>query len=212
MAAPLDPVLAPPGAGLPGVELLVGRLVFALRRRTGSREVFARRFREERAAICGLVGGCDPSVRRERVLIRRLPGLEDSSRYWSVWMTLEHLRITNEGFARFIAELGRGRVPEGRVSTAAVKPSPDVTVAVEEGFGRSCDSVLAAVEGAPELETGLRHAHPWFGPLDAYGWFALAATHMAIHRNQVARILTALTRARAVAPRGSGLSSRGRRP
>jgi hypothetical protein len=29
------------------------------------------------------------------VLIARPRGLEDSSRYWSVWMTLDHLRIVH---------------------------------------------------------------------------------------------------------------------
>ncbi|MBX3389322.1 MAG: hypothetical protein KF691_07680 [Phycisphaeraceae bacterium] len=41
----------------------------------------------------------------ERVLIPRLRGLEDSSRYWSVWMMLDHLRIVNSQVAMVIASL-----------------------------------------------------------------------------------------------------------
>ena len=41
-------------------------------------------------------------------------------------------------------------------------------------------------------QTAARYRHPWFGPLDAAGWHALAATHMGVHRRQLERILAAL--------------------
>ena len=36
------------------------------------------------------------------------------------------------------------------------------------------------------------YAHPWFGPLDARGWQALAAFHLDLHRVQIERILAGL--------------------
>jgi len=56
-------------------------------------------------------------------------------------------------------------------------------------------SVVAAVSAAGNLKTALRLPHPWFGPLDAAGWHALAAGHMAIHRVQIERILQGLAKA-----------------
>jgi len=77
-----------------------------------------------------------------------------------------------------------------------MKPSPkaDVTVAAE--YEQSCDALLVAVAVAGDLKTELRYAHPWFGPLDAAGWHALAAGHMGIHRMQIERILKGLHTAR----------------
>ncbi len=139
-----------------------------------------------------MLATCDPARRGEQVLIPRLSGLEDSSRFWSVWMTLEHLRITNSVFAMVITSLAQGKVPQKQASTADVKPRSDVTAEVEAAFEASCDQLLAAVAAVPELKTAARYPHPWFGPLDAAGWHALTATHMGIHRQQIAKIIAEL--------------------
>jgi uncharacterized damage-inducible protein DinB len=188
-----EPKLAPPGAGLPLPELLIGRMLFGLRRWTGNRESFDERFKQERTTIRTLLKNVDDASLAQRVLIRRPPGLEDSSRYWSVLMTLDHLRIVHEAFVGIFTALGNGKVPEGKASTAAVKPDPEVTAAVVMEYEASCDALLAAVTALPNLKTSVRFAHPWFGPLDAYGWHALAGGHMGIHRVQIERILAGLT-------------------
>ncbi len=189
MSHTTDPQLAPPGAGLPAIELFIGGRLFALKRLLGSRESFTAKFELERVAIRDLVNSCSPTKRRERVLIPRLRGLEDSSRFWSVWMTLDHLRITNSVFAMVITSLVHGKVPQRKASTAEVKPDPAVTATVESAYEESCEKLLAVVAAVPDLKTGVRYAHPWFGPLDAFGWHAISATHMGIHRAQIARII-----------------------
>ena len=196
MTANSEPLLAPPGAGLPKVELLIGRLLFALRRWTGNRDSFNARFAQERAAIRALVNSCDAESAARRILIERARGMEDSSRRWSVWMTLDHLRIVNGEMSRIIGALTKGVTPEGAASTATVKPSPDATAAVAAGYEDACDELLATVAAAPDLKTAARFAHPWFGPLDAAGWHALAGGHMGIHRVQIGRILAGQTSAR----------------
>jgi len=192
MNADIEPKLAPPGAGLPKVELYIARLLFALRRRRGSRDSFNARFEQERGKIRELLRSCDAESGARRVLIERPRGLEDSSRYWSVWMTLDHLRIVHGSITRVIGALAGGKVPGGAASTAAVKPSPQATMAVVAEYEQSCDDLLAAVRAVPDLNTSLRYPHPWFGPLNAAGWHALAAGHIAIHRVQIGRILQGL--------------------
>lgn len=186
------PKLAPPGAGLPKPELYAARILFALRRWTGDRDSFNARFRMEREAIRGLVRFCDGDSGASRVLIRRPRGLEDSSRYWSVWMTLDHLRIVNHAMAGIIGALTKGVKPDGAASTAAVKPSPQADAGIVAEYEQACDDLLAVVSSAGSLKTELRFAHPWFGPLDAAGWHALAVGHMGIHRVQIERILEGL--------------------
>ena len=192
MKSPNAPALAAPGAGLPAPELWIARVLFALKRRFGSREAFTARFEQERAAIRQLLSTSDPTRRGQQVLIPRLRGLEDSSRFWSVWMTLEHLRITNSIFAMVIQSLAHGQVPTKKASTADVKPRADLTANVEAAYEASCDELLSTVAAISDLKTTAKYAHPWFGPLDAAGWHALTATHMGIHRAQIAKIIASL--------------------
>jgi hypothetical protein len=192
MSEIMEPKLAPPGAGLPKVELLVARALFAWRQMRGSRDFFTADFQREREAVRALVRDCDAESGARRVLIDRVPGLEDSSRYWSVWMTLEHLRIMHTGISRIIGSLARGVVPPGKASTAAVKPAPDIGEAVVGEYEKSCDKLLETVAAVPDLKTTARFAHPWFGPLDVAGWHSMAGTHLAIHRQQIERILKGL--------------------
>jgi hypothetical protein len=167
-------------------------VLFALKRRFGSREAFTARFDQERATIRQLLSTSDPAQREEPVLIPRLRGLEDSSRFWSVWMAMEHLRITNSIFSMVIQSLANGQVPTKKASTADVKPRTDLTADVEAVYEASCDELLTTVTAISDLKTAAKYAHPWFGPLDAAGWHALTATHMGIHRAQIAKIIAAL--------------------
>ena len=187
-----EPVLAPPGAGLPFPELLIARVGFRLRRWLTSREKADEAFLTERAAIRNLVERCSPDARARQVLIPRLRGMEDSSRNWSVWMTLDHLRITNDAFTNVIVALCHGQVPLRKASTADVKPSIEQTSDVETAYEASCERFMAAVGAISSLETEVKYAHPWFGPLDGAAWHVLAAMHMGIHRAQIGQIVKSL--------------------
>lgn len=189
-----EPRLAPPGAGLPKLELFIGRLFSALKRRTGHRDSFNAQFNRERGRIHQLVQSCGPDSLARRVLIARARGMEDSSRNWSVLMTLDHLRIVHREMARIIGDLTHDRMPSGSASTATVKPGMEVTSVVISEYEESCDALLATVAAASSLKTKLRFGHPWFGPLDAHGWHALAAGHLGIHRVQIERICAGLRR------------------
>jgi len=186
------PKLAAPGAGLPGIELQIARVLFALRAWTHDRQRIDALFRRERALVAELVRSCPAGRAGERVLIPRPRGLEDSSRHWSVLMTLDHLRIVNLACASIIRELSEGRVPAGKASTADVKPSPDVTESVLAAYEASCDEVLAAVASAKDLDDPARFPHPWFGPMSARRWHVLAAVHLGLHRRQIEAILVRL--------------------
>lgn len=189
MKADETPQLAPPGAGLPFPENLIARVLLGLKRATGNPQSFTARFIAERALIRGLVAGKEDAVLSKRVLIARPPGLEDSSRYWSVWMTLDHLRIVHHAFIGVLESLAAGRVPEGEASTAAVKPDEQVTGAVVAEYEASCDALLATIGLIRDFKTQAKFPHPWFGPMDAHGWLALSGGHMGIHRVQIGRVL-----------------------
>jgi len=192
MTTDAEPKLAPPGAGLPKIELLIGQMLFGLKRLLGNRGSFDAEFAREREAVRRLLAGRSPAELSQRVLIERPRGLEDSSRYWSAYMALEHLRIVHNEMARVIGNLAREEMPAGTASTAAVKPGLGIGGEIVADFEASCDLLLRTVAAAPNLKTATRFAHPWFGPLDAHGWHALSGGHLRIHRVQIERILAGL--------------------
>ncbi|MDA0814196.1 MAG: DinB family protein [Verrucomicrobia bacterium] len=183
------PKLAAPGAGLPKIELIFSRFRFGWALRTRSREQFSALFESERVQILALARSCDAETGARPVLIDRLRGMEDSSRYWSVFMTLDHLRIVNLAVAGAIRALGKGELPDRVARTADVKPDPAADITAIDDFERSCEFLSTCAQQVPDLKTSQRFDHPWFGPMDAGGWHALGAVHMSIHRKQIERIL-----------------------
>lgn len=183
------PKLAPPGAGLPWIELQIARILFGLRCRLGNRESFLQTFRDEQEKIRVLLERFPKEDRGLQILIPRAVGLEDSSRHYSAWMVLDHLRIVNNACVTIIGELAAGHAMSGSASTATVKPDPAADASVEALYEASCREVLSAIESAGELRTKTRYPHPWFGPLDAHGWASMVAMHMGIHRNQLSLML-----------------------
>jgi len=185
----VPPKLESPEAGLLALELALLQTLFRCACAVISLEGGLRWFKFEARKITVLAGSVSTEQGALPVLIDRVVGIEDSSRYWSVWMTLEHLRIVHYGITRTMEALAAGIVLKGSASTAAVKPGPDVTAEVVDEYEQSCDRLLAKAEEITDLHTKVRYAHPWFGPLEAAGWHALSATHLGLHRVQIERIV-----------------------
>jgi uncharacterized damage-inducible protein DinB len=192
-----SPSLAAPGAGLPLPELWIARTLFAFSRWSYTREGANKKFLREQEMIAILIEQCGPTLACQRVLIPRLRGLEDSSRFWSVAMTLDHLRITNAAFAAFIGQLAKNVIPPVVASTAVVKPSTEACFEVVREYEQSCSQVMSAVSENPRLNTAVQFAHPWFGAMNAEAWHLLAGIHMSIHRKQIQAILNQLGTPRA---------------
>lgn len=183
-----EPLLAAPGKGLPKIELWMARLLVGLRAWRTSREEAAALFRRERNLIRNLVSEIGAEACARRILIKRLRGLEDSSRYWSVYMVLDHLRIVNSGTSELIKSLVSGEAPIRVVRTADVKPSPLADHSVVAEFEDVCARFEEGVADIKDLRTRMRWAHPWFGPLNAEKWHFFTAFHMGLHRRQIEAI------------------------
>lgn len=192
MSEPTEPKLAAPGAGLPWPERLIASFMVKRGIRRAPRNEVSELLMAERQTILDLVAPLSNETASRRVLIQRLRGLEDSSRYWSVLMTLDHLRIVNNGIAEAIKLLGQGKAPPREASTATVKPVTEVDESVVEEFAKSCEAIEQAAKSLSDLRTKARYAHPWFGPLDAGGWYFMSAFHLRLHRKQIEAILSEL--------------------
>ena len=130
-----------------------------------------------------------------RMLIPRLQGIEDSSRYWSVAMTLEHLVIVGNALTDIIKSLGNNIVPPVKVNTAHVKPkglhAPQTDI---HDFRHFAEAARPTIEQALRLPVSRLHKldHPWFGPFDPLQWQWLLATHSLIHYRQIKAIVAQL--------------------
>jgi hypothetical protein len=125
-----------------------------------------------------------------RVLIPRITGIEDSSRYWSPAMTVAHLIIVGEAITDFVVRLSRGQSIEGEVRIQDVKPDhhtlPEILDAYRAFLPRFDRALSRDVVDRNSTST---HPHPWVGPLTARQWLNLAAVHQRIHRKQIEKIL-----------------------
>lgn len=183
-----QPMLQPPGKGLPLYELLVARLLVWWRYSRTSRQEAAATFKFEKEEILRLSRELDQTAAARPVLIKRLRGLEDSSRFWSVYMTVDHLRIVNTEVATIIQDLVLGVSPQHIATTKGVKPSSSANAATLNDFADACTRFEEIANKAQELKTPMTWKHPWFGELDAQQWHFFAGFHMQLHRRQILAI------------------------
>jgi len=192
-----QPKLGKPGAGLPLIEGLVARFYFypsSMRRFSWDGSL--RQMRDEAERIAALVAPLTEEQFQKPVLIDRLIGLEDSSRFWSAAMTIEHLMIVIRGMAAAALELASGRPYEMTFGTAAVKPQgrnlPPRDALVAD-FRRLTEETAAALAPLGAAASGRYKAkHPFFGMIPAQGWVFVLGAHQKLHRVQIERIIKGL--------------------
>lgn len=191
----VEPKLQAPGAGIPKLELLIAKhIIFPLRFKKTSVATAIAEFREESDRILQLARGVSPEQLSERRLIPRLQGLEDSSRYWSIAMAMEHLAIVGGGTRGILVALSRNQTNLPKRGTADVKPSTDLDAQqILMRFEKVVDDFIRTAEKTDfDKYPEARHPHPWFGPLTAKQWLVFAAPHQKIHRRQIEEIVARL--------------------
>ena len=191
--APNLPInLQPPGAGLPfheqAVAKMIARLIWPFETQTKAME----RFKREADMILELVGSIPSEQAGIPVLIKRFIGIEDSSRHWSIFMVLDHLRIVDECIAQIIKAINNDHPYGKEIRIQDVKPNINANSASVGAFANTVASFGKTIHQLGTLNRNLSHPHPWFGLLNAHGWLCLAGFHHRIHRRQIERIKTLL--------------------
>ncbi len=197
----MEPKLQPPGAGLPLLQRLFIRLIAGpiLSKVNTPAE---NRIRYERLVqkIIELVSSVPVEKRSLKVLVDPIPGLEDSSRYWSLNEVLEHLLIVSKRMEFVILELSAGRIPQGEADTANVKPShpdqsslPEFVEYAPNLMKRIDQRIIEKLDDSKfNFDSALKYRHPWFGEITAKQWYWLLAGHHAIHLGQAKAVLKKL--------------------
>ncbi|MEM6822848.1 MAG: hypothetical protein AAF558_13015 [Verrucomicrobiota bacterium] len=186
--------LEPPGAGLPPFQGFMAKhflFPFFCGFYNWSRAMELYKVESDR--ILDLSVHLHPEDLTRKILVPRLAGLEDSSRYWSVSMTLEHLMIVGESVKTTIIMLSHDEIPPGKADTAAVKPQGIYGPEVIEKFRSFVDEYCWEIqEKAKKRRTKRTYDHPWFGPLTARRWVRMGALHQKLHRSQIEHIVIKL--------------------
>jgi len=191
----LEPQLAPPGKGLPFFQQFVLRYwIFPRICKRMSWDEAQGLHDHVGKRILELAKPLSVEQFHTRILVSGIRGIEDSSRYWSVSMTIEHLIIVGTQIMEGMVAISQGGRPSKKADIAAVKPKgayPDKSVIVKyEEFLRTYkQKVGVELKDKQKPDTMF---HPWFGQLTMHKWHCLAAAHSQIHRRQIDAILKGL--------------------
>ena len=180
--------LQPPGAGIPPLERAFLKAILKSTSAFQSASRLVNKFMFEAQVILELVDENDYGFCSQQVIVPRFPGMEDSSRNWSLFMVLDHLCQVDQDILRVIDLLHDGVVPRGTPSIADYKPDPDCGAETIDRFRNLVHEFSGRVREMGSLRGPHRFPHPWFGPMTAQEWLALAAAHHGIHRKQARKI------------------------
>ena len=192
-----SPKLAPPGAGLPWLEnFFLKYFYFPNKLRQSSWAGNLNRFSRESEKIIHVCQKMNEQDFQTRILIPRLKGMEDSSRFWSVALTVDHLMITMRGMSMIALELGAGKTVDVNTDVAKVKPKQENVSGRDQmmkQFREISDEVVGKLKALEKNHSNKnRVMHPWFGQITCEGWVWVLAQHQAIHRKQIQLIMERL--------------------
>lgn len=185
-----EPQLQPPGAGLPALEtFFLRRLYFPIFSHFTSVPKALRVFEKTTHEIIAMIEPLSDDAKTLKILIPRLTGIEDSSRYWSIMMVLEHLMLVNKGITEIATALAADQQPDIEVSIASVKPrgflKPEDGV---QTFQHKMESVVEQLHQVEKWPSTQLLYHPWLGFLSASQWIILLALHQKLHKVQIEEI------------------------
>jgi hypothetical protein len=184
------PDLAPPGAGIPWLENIILEYFYypiKLKQTTWSENLD--RLQRETRNIINICEGLSEQEFQTRVLIKRLRGMEDSSRYWSAALVIDHLLISLKGMSYIANELALGHEISVSTGTALVKPKQENVTNKLGMLSMLKESTLNTVAQLQVFDQNhsdrYKVKHPWFGLITAEGWVWTLAQHQALHRRQI---------------------------
>ncbi|MEZ4813929.1 MAG: DinB family protein [Bdellovibrionota bacterium] len=186
--------LEAPGKGLPFLESLLMRFyVGPVLSKKDSSDKNWERFDKMNKKILEKVKELSLEQMHTRVLVPRLRAIEDSSRYWSVAETLEHIELVGDNIAGLIELLCKNEVPDVVVDVADYKPKGKYSgVDPRPAFEKFNTRVQEQLKAKDITLHAPLFKHPWMGEISALQWLWLLSGHSGIHYNQIKCIIKAL--------------------
>jgi hypothetical protein len=181
-----------PGAGIPWYFRLANRILLKpLVVRKFTWQQCEENFLSVNEKLKRELEGLTQEQLEKRILVSPIVGIEDSSRYWSIAMTLRHLCIVHPLMKEVVIRLAKEETIPVKVDTASVKPEleKNSSQAVQDYFSL-IQTILPDIKNSIPKEFGLTKtfSHPWFGEMTAKDWFWLLGAHTGIHLKQIRKI------------------------
>jgi len=182
------------GAGLSSARVLLAKhIFFPILNRFLSWEKAWDIFDKEGQKIIELASTLNKEQLFERVLVPKLFGLEDNSRYYSVAMVLEHLLMVGGALQIRIPILSKGKKLNKYIKIEDVKPYKEIDENVIEKFEEFLATYREKLEkNIEDIHINNTSMHPWFGEFNPKQWSILAVVHQTVHRRQIEAILRRL--------------------
>jgi len=150
-------------------------------------------FEKEGEKVLSLARSMEKDKLFERVLVPKLFGLEDNSRYYSVAMVIEHLIIVGAALKKRIPSLSQGKSLDKEIKIEDYKPYMKIDDMIIDQYEIFLHGFRKEVEeNINNIYLENRHKHPWFGELKAKDWSVMGAIHQMVHRRQIEEIIRGL--------------------
>ena len=150
-------------------------------------------FEKEGEKVLSLARSMEKDQLFERVLVPKLFGLEDNSRYYSVAMVLEHLLVIGTALQNRIPMLSQGKSVAQEIKIEDYKPYMEIDETIIDQYEMFLQTFRKEVEeNVDNIYLENRHEHPWFGELKAKDWSVMGAIHQIVHRRQIEAIIRGL--------------------
>jgi len=150
-------------------------------------------FEKEGGKVLSLARSMEKDKLFERVLVPKLFGLEDNSRYYSVAMVIEHLIIVGSALKKRIPLLSQGKNFDKEIKIEDYKPYMEIDDTIIDEYEIFLHGFRKEVEeNVDNIYLENRHEHPWFGELKAKDWSVMGAIHQIVHRRQIEAIIRGL--------------------
>jgi len=189
------PKLAVPGAGIPFHHKVLLRVyVKPFIAAKSSPEASKKTFEKVTEKILKEVEGLTAEELNQKVLVPPQAGLEDSSRFWSIAMTLEHLGIVGRKLSLAVTALSQNLPINEKADIGKLKPFGQMSSAESlQDFKKFALEEFSKLP-LPGLNPGNRFHHPWFGMMNNREWYWLLGVHQGLHLKQIREIKKGLTK------------------
>ena len=147
-------------------------------------------FEYEGKEVLNLVKDLPKDKLFKKVLIPKIFGIEDNSRYYSPAMVLWHLLYVGVTLQEGIVSLSKNEKIDFTVKIENFKPFVQIDEDIVEKYENFLNNYRKFIETNIEnkyINNCL--SHPWFGCLNPHQWLVMSAIHQMVHKRQIKKIL-----------------------
>lgn len=181
------------GHGLPKIDaIFLKHIGFPILKTFISWDNAMKFFEYEGKEILNLVKDLPKDKLFKKVLIPKIFGIEDNSRYYSPAMVLWHLLYVGETLQEGIVSLSKNEKIDFTVKIENFKPFVQIDEDIVEKYEKFLNNYKKFIERNIEnkyINNCL--SHPWFGCLNPHQWLVMSAIHQMVHKKQIKKILKA---------------------